>query len=90
MTSAKATAIRNEIRRLQKEVSEFRARRRELLVDDQSGSLSSGGGSRSYTNWTPEKLDAAIAKDLSDIAKLKRALAGRPALRIGHAKVRRI
>ena len=90
MTSAKATAIRNEIRRLQKEVADLRARRSAILTGAASASLSAGGGSRSYTNWTPQKLDAAIAKDLSDIAKLKNALAGRSALRIGHAKVRRI
>lgn len=90
MTHRQETAIREEISRLQKEVADLRERRRALLMGGASASMSAGGGSKSYTNWSPEKLDAAIAKDLAEIAQLKRALAGRPAFKIGYAKVRRV
>lgn len=89
MTSEKRTAIENEIKRLQAEVAALRQRRFEVLTGAASAGMSSGGGSKNYSNWTPEKFDAAIAKDLADIKKLKRALAGRSAFGIGFAMIRR-
>ena len=90
MSHAKKTAILNDIKRLQTEVAEFRECRKSMLLDGVSGSVSSGGGSKSFTNWSPEKLDAAIAKDLSDISRLKREYKGLAQFRIGHVQVRRV
>jgi len=89
LSAKKAEAVRQEIQRLQKEVQDLRARRHEILTGASSASLSAGSGSKSYTNWDPAKIDAAIAKDLRDIAKLKRALDGRPAYRLGFAQIGR-
>ena len=89
MTSAKRTAIENEIKRLQSEVADLRQRRYAVLTGAASAGVSSGGGSKNYSNWTPEKFDEAIAKDLSDIKKLKKALCGRSAFGIGFAMIRR-
>ena len=32
-----------------------------------SAGMSSGGGSKNYSNWTPEKYDAAIAKHFAGV-----------------------
>ena len=87
MTRAKQRLIVNEIRRLQKEVAELRARRREILTGAASASLSSGSGSKSYSNWTPAQLDAAIASDVDQISAYKRALAEVSSLGIGQLKI---
>lgn len=89
MTDAKKIAIINEIKRLEREVAELRTRRHEILSGASSASLSSGGGSKSFTNWDPEKLDKAIADDLAQIYAYKCAIAGRSGLTIGHTMIRR-
>ena len=90
MTRAKKIAVLNELRRLQVEVAELRRRRSEVLSGAASASISSGGGSKSYSNWSPAQFDAEIARILGEISALERSLAGRPALAIGHATIRRI
>lgn len=89
MTSEKATAIKGEIKRLQLEVAELRKARRAILLGASSVSISAGGGSKSLSNWDPEKIDAAIAEDLAQIKAYKRVLRGLAALSIGIAEVRR-
>ena len=89
MRCARQTVIENEIKRLRAEIADLRQRRYAVLTGAASAGMSSGGGSKNYSNWTPEKYDAAIAKDLSDIKKLKKALSGRSAFGIGFAMVRR-
>lgn len=89
VTRARQIAIVNEIKRLQKEVADLRRRRAEVLSGAATATISSGAGSESYGNWSPEKFDAAIARLLGEISALKRSLAGRPALRIGVAQIRR-
>ena len=87
MTSAKKRLVINEIRRLQKEVAEFRECRRAVLTGAASASLSSGGGSKSYSNWTAAQFDSAIQKDLDEIAAYKRELSGTGSFRIGQVRI---
>ncbi len=89
MTRGKRIALINELRRLRKEVAELRDCRNAVLTGAAQATLSSGTGSKSYTNWRPEDFDRAIAKDLEEIAALNRTLGGRGAFRIDHATVRR-
>ncbi len=89
MTRARKIATLNEIKRLQTEVANLRRRRAEVLSGTASASISSGGGSKGYSNWSPAQFDAEISRLLSEIGVLKSALAGRPALRIGFATIRR-
>ncbi len=89
VTREKQIVVINEIKRLQKEVADLRRRRAEVLSGAATVSISSGGGSKSLSNWSPEKYDTEIARLLAEISALKRALSGRPALRIGFAKIRR-
>lgn len=90
MTRARQIALVNEIRRLQAEVETLAARRTELLTGAASASISAGAGSKSYSNWDPERLAAAIAEDQRVIARLKRALSGRAPFAISSVPVRRI
>jgi len=89
MTRAKKIAVLNELQRLRVEVAGLRRRRSEVLSGAASASISSGAGSKSYSNWTPAQFDAEISRLLGEIAVLERSLAGRPALVIGHATIRR-
>jgi len=71
------------------EVANLRRHRAEVLSGAASANISSGGGSKGYTNWAPAQFDAEISRLLAEIGVLKAALIGRPALRIGHAQIRR-
>lgn len=82
--SDQKTKILKRITELKAEYAQKKSRYDEVFNGAQSASLSSGSGSKSYTNFSLDALRKELDRIVSQIARLKRRLAGLPAGGIRH------
>lgn len=83
MSDTKAKILQ-KIKELTTEYAEKKAHYDEVFKGAASASMSSGSGSKSYTNFSLAELRKELDRIVSQIERLKRRLAGLPAGGIRH------
>lgn len=84
VTSEQQIALVNRRKALIREIADLRAHRDEVALGTQSATLSTGDGSNSYTNFSPEKIQSVIETKVAELRSVTRQLAGGAAGGIRH------
>ena len=76
VTTAQQIALVNRRNALIREIADLRAHRDEVALGTQSATLSTGDGSNSYTNFSPDRIQQVIETKVAELRAITRQLVG--------------